>query len=716
MIESDGVLSKISKIQSNKEDVRQAIVERNITLNETALLSEYDEAVKLIKTNSESDIYKCFSVDVENGTWSGYKGKILGDECVFSKDLTDELKIYKMKPIPGYVYNSDASFRFDAIYVDGRKNDVFIFRTFESAVEDELKGGVAPTLWGNGTDTAFGEDVPSSNLPCLQSDNNIVTYKVPDLFSSSCFTVSFWVKIKDDASENLTGVAFGKGNTDSTITGIGVTVKNDGEAGFNNECYLGESISSETKEHLSTSINEDEHRILVLDRRYWNHYAFVYDGRIGVGRIYINGVCYKDWDGNKDFIIDNVQLDDNQVFYACANGARIAELIVSNSAFNEKQIKWLAWHSDTAKSVSRVYPKLMIEDVQHTVHIGETFEGSIGGTKGTYLNFETFSRGWSGTVNTNEETIPSWMKDDFNPQIYDNANSGNYYSSTASEFGSWEITGSCTVPTPYWFNETYYDGIEELTSDFKINIDVILGTLRIEFPEVEGGINSVAIGDNDGSASEAWNGTASISLKNNVVSTTNHGLNNTTYSFGPMKITVDGSEVIETTNTTDTATLPERVGYLFNFTSNRSEHTEFEDGGESINFTYVDELGITQIVFVKKPFVFGFSYYKPDSCVMILDVKYVSDNEYFAISDNKIEWVGNEEKTQFISTVKHKSKENNSYNFPQKIMPLRILMVDSGGSPTVKLTQNQSLQGDYQVVIKGLGTLRAKIHILYKEI
>ena len=48
MIKADGVLSKISKIQSNKEDVRQAIVERNITLNETALLSEYDEAVKLI--------------------------------------------------------------------------------------------------------------------------------------------------------------------------------------------------------------------------------------------------------------------------------------------------------------------------------------------------------------------------------------------------------------------------------------------------------------------------------------------------------------------------------------------------------------------------------------------------------------------------------------------------------------------------------------------
>ena len=241
-----------------------------------------------------------------------------------------------------------------------------------------------------------------------------------------------------------------------------------------------------------------------------------------------------------------------------------------------------------------------------------------------------------------------------------------------------------------------------------------MGRLRIEFPEVEGGVNSVTIGDNDGSASEAWNGSASISIKNNVVSTMNNGSNNIKYSFGPMKITVDESEVIETTNTSDTATLPERVGYLFNFESNRSENTEFEDGGDSINFTYVDAVGITQIVMVKKPFVFDFSYYKPDACVMILDVRYVSDNEYFAISGNKIEWIG--ENTQIISTVKHKSKENNSYNFPQEIMPLRILMVDSDGSPTVKIAQDKNLQGDYQVVIKGLGRSKAKIHILYKEI
>ena len=189
MIESDRVLSKISEIQSNKEDVRQAIIERNITLNETALLSEYDEAVELIKTNSESDVYKCFSVDVENGVWSGYKGKILDDECVFSKELTNELKIHKMKPVPGYVYNSDASFRFDAIYVDGRKNDVFIFRTFKLGVEDNLFGGNTQTTWGEEVDTAFGEDMPYFELPCLDAQENFVTYKVPELFSSNCFFI-----------------------------------------------------------------------------------------------------------------------------------------------------------------------------------------------------------------------------------------------------------------------------------------------------------------------------------------------------------------------------------------------------------------------------------------------------------------------------------------------------------------------------------------------
>lgn len=715
MIESNGVLSKILEIQNSKEDVRQAIIEKNIPLSETALLSEYSSFVKLIKT-SDSDVYKCFSVDESTNTWSAYKGQIIEQECVFSKQLTTGLTIYKIKPTPGYIYNEDASFRIDCINVDGRKNDVFILRTFETEVEDELKGGEAPTIWGKDADTSFDDSVSSFELPCLNVENNFSTYKIPDLFQSKCFTVSFWVKMKGEASENLTGVAFGKENNNGEINGISATITKNGFAGFNDSCTIGESISSDVNYHLSTDyLNQT--KVLLLNSRVWNHYAFVYDGRIGVAKIYINGVCCENYDGKSDFDCD-FDVEGSQVFYACTNETRIAELVVSNSAFNDKQIKWLAWESDTAKKVYRHEPALIVNEVQHTLHVGESFEGCIGGEpNGVYLNFDCGNQGWNATLQFDEETIPDWLKESLNNVYISRPEmGGSYYGGTPQDFGSWQITGTCTMNVENWFKETFYDNTKQLTSDVKINVDVIQGHVHIEFPDTISEETGEFVGDGLWIEGIGDGTTAYIKIKDNKISAKHTNTEGGVLTpIEPVEITIDNNKIVENIDRYGDILLPDSIGYFYNIRTSGFEWTQGSNYGEMIFYNPKGSLGG---VFYRKPYTVDFDYYPKGANVMVLEIPYIRNHEYFAISENKIIWrcgkyqgnyrpYGTDYQSAKIIMTKNNQtlflmaqlndKAHHFATLPFKIKPLRIIDKSSSISPKI-IQDKENALGDYQIV------------------
>lgn len=706
MIDSTGILSKISKIKQDKENIRSAIVEKDIVLDESALLSEYDEAAKLIVVNQHT-IYKCISVNEENNTWSGYEGQIKDDSFVLSTELTENLQIKAMTPVPGYFYNNDASVRFDSINVDGRKNDNFCYRTFETEVSDIVFGGSSPLVWGVNADKMFYTGVGFSELPCLNKDkdsddevnNDYVTYEIPVDFESDSFTVSFWVKTQLSSNSTLTGVAF-KEQTENT--GISVTTgivdyefSSYNGAGFNSSCEIGEKMTSDI--NLSKSANNYE-KILVINPDDWNHYAFIYDNRTQEAKTYINGyLCATE--------SANLNVKNSKVYYACSQDARIAELVISNSALGDESIKWLAWKSDTATKITRTVPQIICPDAQYTVRIGENVSGSVGGKQGVSVNFEGFwgSIGFNDVKYNGSEETPDWI-DYFSDGSGDMDNSGNAFSTTTLLEGNYEITGVCKADTEDIFKGTYYNHITTLEKPFKINIDVVKSTLTIE-----------ARGDTGGIVAPAY-----IEIKGNVITASSTldggsaGISVT--SIDNLFVTLDEQEY-EITDSKNGFELPFNVGCLTNF--------QIIEGSSEIYFEnntiiFPSDGGNNTLVSYNRPLKFTFDYYSPNAYVIMLKVPLVRDYEYFAINEQSISWIpgkynGYRKSSNTAELIFNRYSGENGYNntdlmspeqnsvysasFPCSINSVRIIDCKSNGEQlNARLIQDSNESGNYQIV------------------
>lgn len=689
------ILDKIAKIKSDKEDVRLAINQKGGSLTENALLETFDDSVESLRASEEDvEIYRCVRINNNepeadgtttsttnyyNRSWYGKKYHfeyIDGKKCFLENEEEEELvSFYSAHDIiegnfyiiwttndrwTGGIEKSEFSHYVEAVYVDGRYNDNFILRTFESDVSengDECIGGTIPESWGKEADTEIPQDgniiwdIPTEELSCLNSQGNYTTYKISDKFNSDSFTVAFWAKVSSNVNDYLTGVAFGQEGEQALAVGVGTF----GRAGFG-ETVLDGALQFNIQENCDVSADrqyfENGYTATSLNKNYWNHYAFVYDHTRRKAIAYINGVGGEV--GTKldtwfDFYYEN--LKDSSVYYSVgAKDMRIAQLVISKTPFNKKQIQQLAWRTETLDEITFVEPKIICPETHYLTYFGEEFSGQVGGGEiGRDSNIKTTFFCENFEFEYKNHNLPSdWIIGD---GMY-----GETFGGMVQEEGSYEITGTVKISeleTNVLFANTYWNGIGTISTPFKVNIDAIKGRLKIEIREW-GETTSLSAPAN-----------ISIDLENREVSC--YGVFDGGQE-GKHPWEVEKDNIYISTNGSDFMSggqIPSNVDiHYLNYPVVKHNDSVLSDAIFQDNTITLPKLGgyNTIITVWLLPITVEFDYFTSKTHLIMLEIENIRQYEYLSIYNNRMQW-----RTDFNVIRNGASSANISFTNPQSM-------------------------------------------------
>lgn len=133
------ILNKLLQLLQIKNDIKDAISLYGVL--PTDIFSTYPTLIKNLSNQRSINFYKCYSINTEEQTWSGYKAIFSGSYYYFSDELTTNLT-YIGQPLQlNAVYSQDGLLRvlqlFDGLLQDEQDINGKILVVVKATVNNE---------------------------------------------------------------------------------------------------------------------------------------------------------------------------------------------------------------------------------------------------------------------------------------------------------------------------------------------------------------------------------------------------------------------------------------------------------------------------------------------------------------------------------------------------------------------------------------------------